>query len=286
MEQTLALTHLPADADGETVAAAIAAAGAVVIDELAPPALVGRILGELEPYLAATEAGPDEFSGLQTRRTGALVARSPASRELIAHPLVLDAVGRVLAHATTFQLHLTQMISIGPGEPAQPVHRDQWAYDFFGFPAGFEVQVSTMWAMSDFSDDNGATRVVVGSHRDADRMRFTEADTTGAAMRSGSVLLYLGSTYHGGGANRSDAARVGMNVDYNVGWLRQEENQYLAVPLEVARTLPEPMQRLIGYARGAYALGYVGDLRDPIEVLRPEAGRTGFGEGPAAPSRS
>jgi ectoine hydroxylase-related dioxygenase (phytanoyl-CoA dioxygenase family) len=276
--ETVELTHLPADADGETVAAAMAESGAVVIDELAPAALVARILEELDPYLAATEVGPDEFSGMRTRRTGSLIARSPASRDLIAHPLVLDAVGRVLAHATTFQLHLTQMISIGAGEPAQPVHRDQWAYDFFTFPTGFEVQVSTMWAMSDFTLENGATRVVPGSHRAADRERYTEADTVGAEMRAGSVVLYTGSTYHGGGANRSESVRIGMNVDYNVGWLRQEENQYLAVPLDVARTLPESMQRLIGYARGAYALGYVGDLRDPIELLRPEAARTGFGE--------
>jgi ectoine hydroxylase-related dioxygenase (phytanoyl-CoA dioxygenase family) len=284
--QTVELTHLPADTDAATVAAAMAESGAVVIDELAPPALVARILDELDPYLAATEVGPDEFSGMRTRRTGSLIARSPASRELIAHPLVLDAVGSVLAHATTFQLHLTQMISIGPGEPAQPVHRDQWAYDFFTFPAGFEVQVSTMWAMSDFTLENGATRVVPGSHRAADRERYSEADTVGAEMRSGSVVLYTGSLYHGGGANRSDSVRIGMNVDYNLGWLRQEENQYLAVPLEVARTLPEPMQRLIGYARGAYALGYVGDLRDPIELLRPAAARTGFGErsGSSSPS--
>ena len=94
-------------------------------------------------------------------------------------------------------------------------------------------------------------------------------------------MLYLGSAYHGGGANRSDAVRIGMNVDYNVGWLRQEENQYLAVPLEVARTLPESLQRLIGYARGAYALGYVGDLRDPIELLRPEAAAPASASDPA-----
>jgi ectoine hydroxylase-related dioxygenase (phytanoyl-CoA dioxygenase family) len=276
--ETVELTHLPADTDAATVAAAMAEAGAVVIDELAPRALVAQILEELDPFLAATETGPDEFSGMRTRRTGSLIARSPASRELIAHPLVLGAVETVLGHATTFQLHLTQMISIGPGEPAQPVHRDQWAYDFFTFPSGFEVQVSTMWAMSDFTLENGATRIVPGSHRAADRERYSRADTVGAEMRSGSVVLYTGSMYHGGGANRSDSVRIGMNVDYNVGWLRQEENQYLAVPIEVARTLPESMQRLIGYARGAYALGYVGDLRDPIELLRPEAARTGFGE--------
>jgi ectoine hydroxylase-related dioxygenase (phytanoyl-CoA dioxygenase family) len=277
VEQTLELTHVSADTDAETIAGVMAEAGTVVIDGLAPPALVARILDELDAYLAATEAGPDEFSGLNTRRTGALIARSPASRELIAHPLVLDVVGRVLAHATTFQLHLTQMISIGPGQPAQPVHRDQWAYDFFTFPTGFEVQVSTMWAMSDFTEENGATRVVPGSHRAPDRERYTDADTVGAEMRSGSVLLYTGSAYHGGGANRSDSVRVGMNVDYNLGWLRQEENQYLSVPLEVARELPEDIQRLMGYRQGAYALGYIDDSRDPIEVLRPgKGGRQSF----------
>jgi ectoine hydroxylase-related dioxygenase (phytanoyl-CoA dioxygenase family) len=277
VESTRSLTHVPATADGEAIAAVMADEGAVVIDELAPPELVARILDEVDPYLQATEVGPDEFSGHNTRRTGALIARAPAARDLIAHPLVLDAVGRVLAHATTFQLHLTQMISIGPGEPAQMPHRDQWAYDFFAFPTGFEVQVSTMWAMTEFTEENGATRVVPGSHRAADKLRISDDDTIGAAMPLGSVLLYTGSVYHGGGANRSDAVRIGMNVDYNVGWLRQEENQYLAVPIELARTLPESMQRLIGYARGAYALGYVGDMRDPIEVLRPEAGHTGFG---------
>ena len=89
-------------------------------------------------------------------------------------------------------------------------------------------------------------------------------------MTKGSVLLYTGAVYHGGGANRSDATRVGINITYNVSWLRQEENQYLSVPLEIARTLPVDLLRLMGYARGAYALGYVDDLRDPIAVVRPD----------------
>jgi ectoine hydroxylase-related dioxygenase (phytanoyl-CoA dioxygenase family) len=109
-------------------------------------------------------------------------------------------------------------------------------------------------------------------------LRPSVDDTIAAEMPKGSVLLYVGSLYHGGGANDSSAPRRGVNVGYTLSWLRQEENQYLAVPLEVARTLPESLQRLIGYARGAYALGYVGDLRDPIELLRPEAARTGFGD--------
>ena len=96
-------------------------------------------------------------------------------------------------------------------------------------------------------------------------------------MGTGSVLFYTGALYHGGGANRSDEVRYGLNLTYNLAWLRQEENQYLAVPLDVARTLPEPLLRLMGYARGAYALGYVDDLRDPLDVLLQRREAIGLG---------
>ena len=101
-------------------------------------------------------------------------------------------------------------------------------------------------------------------------------------MVRGSVLFYSGSVYHGGGANRSAATRIGLNITYNVAWLRQEENQYLSVPREVAETLPTDLLRLMGYDRGAYALGYIDDLRDPIEAVRPGTGSTGFGGGRVA----
>jgi ectoine hydroxylase-related dioxygenase (phytanoyl-CoA dioxygenase family) len=160
----------------------------------------------------------------------------------------------------------------------QTIHRDQWAFDFFPFPNGYEVQCNTIWAMSDFSAENGATRVIPGSHRYAERLKFVEEQTEPAEMSAGSVLFYTGSLYHGGGANRSQTVRRGLNLTYNLAWLRQEENQYLACPLEVARTLPEPLLRLMGYARGAYALGYVGDLRDPIELVKPDAATTALGD--------
>jgi ectoine hydroxylase-related dioxygenase (phytanoyl-CoA dioxygenase family) len=205
--------------------------------------------------------------GHRTRRTGGLVARSATCRDLVMHPLVLEAVGGVLGHATSFQLHLTQVIAIGPGEPAQMIHRDQWAFDFFPFPAGYEVQCNTIWAMTDFTEENGATRLVPGSHRLEDRREFQTSDTVPAEMPAGSVLLYTGALYHGAGANRSAGTRYGLNITYAVSWLRQEENQYLSVPGEIARTLPEPLLRLMGYARGAYSLGYVDDLRDPLDAL-------------------
>ena len=261
------IEHLPATAGGADVAAVLARDGCAVVDRLVPTALLDRARAELEPYIEATAFGSDDFAGRRTRRTGGLLARSATCRDVVMHPLVLDAVGKALAHATSFQLHLTQVIGIGPGEPGQQIHRDQWAFDFFPFPPGYEVQCNTIWAMTDFTAENGATRVIPGSHRLADRLQLTHADAEAAEMPAGSVLFYTGALYHGGGANRSNEVRYGLNLTYAVSWLRQEENQYLAVPPEVARGFPEPLLRLMGYARGAYALGYVDDLRDPLEVL-------------------
>ena len=217
-----------------------ARAGCVVVERLAPVEQLDRIEAELEPYLDATPAGGDEFTGHNTRRTGSLLARSPSFGALAAHPLVLGALDRVLGdHATSYQLHLTQVIEIGPGEPAQLVHRDQWAFDFFPFPAGFEVECHTMWAMSDFTEENGATRVIPGSHEWEDKLRPTVDETVPAEMPKGSVLFYLGSLYHGGGANRlGERAARASTSGYTLSWLRQEENQYLACPPEVARSCP------------------------------------------------
>lgn len=273
------IEHLSASATGAEAAAVLARDGAVVIDELVAPSVMDAVRGELASYLAATPFGPDEFSGRRTRRTGGLVARSATCRDLVMNPLVLDATRETLKDATSFQLHLTQVIAIGPGEPAQVIHRDQWAFDFFPFPRGYDVQCNTIWAMTDFSEENGATRVIPKSNHLDDGLRFEESDTIPAEMRKGSVLLYTGSLYHGGGANRSDDVRAGINITYVRSWLRQEENQYLAVPFEIARTLPVELLRLIGYARGAYALGYVDDLRDPIEVLKGSSvAGGGFGD--------
>jgi ectoine hydroxylase-related dioxygenase (phytanoyl-CoA dioxygenase family) len=165
------------------------------------------------------------------------------------------------------------------------IHRDQWAFDFFPFPTGYEVQCNTIWAMTDFTEENGATRLIPGSHRLEGRREFAQGDTDPAEMPAGSVLFYTGSLYHGAGANRSAAVRYGLNITYAVSWLRQEENQYLSVPADVARGLPDPLLRLIGYARGAYALGYVDDLRDPLDVLKGTASNVGLGDLRAAESR-
>lgn len=275
------IPRFTASSSSSDVVAALADQGCAVIERIVPEAKMLRAREELKPYLEATQIGPDEFSGFQTRRTGGLIGRSETCRELVMHNTVRDVVSGVLAHATSWQLHLTQVIAIGPGETGQTIHRDQWAFDFFPFPSGFEVQCNTIWAMNDFTEENGATRVIPGSNKYEDKLEFSAEQTEPAEMPAGSVLLYTGALYHGGGANRSNGVRYGLNITYALSWLRQEENQYLAVPHDVARTLDDDLLRVMGYQRGAYALGYVDDLRDPLEVLKGsghQSAPTGLGD--------
>jgi ectoine hydroxylase-related dioxygenase (phytanoyl-CoA dioxygenase family) len=285
------IERLPATTSPERVREALARDGCAVVERLVPAASMRAALEELAPWIEATATGRDDFAGRRTRRTGGLVARSPTCRTLIQHPLILAVTKQLLEGATSFQLHLTQLIAIGPGEPGQPIHRDQWAFDFFPFPKGYEVQCNTIWAMNDFTAENGATRVIPGSHLYEDKLQLEHEDCEAAEMPAGSVFVYTGAVYHGGGANRSDQTRYGLNLTYARSWLRQEENQYLSVPFELARELPDELLRLIGYQRGAYALGYVDDVRDPLEVLRgsrsadSDAGRLGDLERAAAQLR-
>ena len=276
----MGLVHVAPDTPADAIHEVLARDGALVIDDLAAGATLAAITDEMAPWVAATPPGSDDFAGRNTRRTGALVARSPASHRLVRHPLVLDVTGRLLHRARAFQLHLTQLISIGPGSPAQAVHRDQWAFDFFPFPADHHVQCNTIWAMTDFTEENGATRLIPGSQELPDSFEHGVDETVPAEMAAGSCLLYTGKVYHGGGENRSDTTRVGLNITYDVAWLRQEENQYLSVPRAVAEGLDDELLRLLGYRIGAYALGYIDDVRDPLEAIRGGGGAMSFGAAP------
>ena len=252
------------------MSAAVRSDGACIVERVASDELLDRFTAEMAPWTDRVAQGGEDFTGTKTRRAGALIARSSAARELVTNPLILDIVPKTFPKHTAFQLHLTQTIAIGPGETAQSIHRDQWAWDFFPFPAGFDVQCNTIWALTDFTEENGATRVVPGSNTWDDKLRIDPRDTVAATMSRGSVLIYSGSVYHGGGANKSASTRVGINITYCLGWLRQEENQYLACPPEIARTLDPELLKLMGYRHGAYALGYSDDLRDPLTaLLRP-----------------
>jgi len=271
---TPTIPRCSSDASPDDISSTLLEHGAVIVERLADDELCDRMFAEVQPWSAASPTGGDEFSGANTRRTGALLTRCPSSVAVVAHPLILDVVQRALwPKKTTFQLHLTQSIAIGPDSPAQMLHRDQWCYDFFPFPEDVVVEVSCIWAIHDFTADNGATRVIPGSHRLPHGVRVAERDAAVAEMPRGSVVMYLGSTFHGGGANVSNETRYGINVDYVLGWLRQEENQYLSYTLDEVRQMPERVQRLLGYEVGAYALGYIDGGRSPMELLDPARAR-------------
>jgi ectoine hydroxylase-related dioxygenase (phytanoyl-CoA dioxygenase family) len=270
----MSLIHLPNTTPPEELQACLSEHGYVIVDRLVSPDHMDLIAQELAPHLAATPFGPDSILGRRTQRTGALIARSPSARALVMDPTILAVTRRFLAHATTFQVHLTQVIAIHPGARAQTLHQDEVAWDMFPFPEDYHVQCNTLWAMSDYTEEMGATRVVPGSHRAGRSVEFEISQSLPAEMEKGSVLLYDGKVYHGGGENRSDRIRSAINLTYAVGWVRQEENQFLSCPPEVARTLPDDLLRLMGYQCGAFALGYVNAFEDPLTVLgRGEVGK-------------
>ena len=249
------LVTLAADAPVDDIVATLDRDGALVLRDAMPAALLEQVRAELWPYVDATAPGRDGFTGFRTTRTGAVVARSPACRELVLDPVVRALCDRVLLpNCERYQLHLGQVIRIMPGQGAQPIHRDRWVWG--ARLRGLEPQLNTIWALTPFTRANGATQVVPGSIAWPDDRTATPEEITWAEMDAGSVLVYTGTVFHGGGANTTDADRVGLNITYALGWLRQEENQYLSCPPEIARTLAAELQELLGYATGQYALGY------------------------------
>ena len=264
--------HLPPTATSAEVAAQIRENGFVIVDNLVSNEVMDRVAEELDEYIDLTPLGRDDFVGRLTRRTGSLIPRSVASRELIMHPLVLGATADLLHKATAYQLHLTQVISVLPGETHQPLHRDELAWDFFPFPQDYDVQCNTMWAMTDFTVENGATRIAPGSHLIEGKQTFEDDDPriVRAEMERGSMFFYSGKVYHGAAANKTESIRQGINITYCVGWVRQEENQYLSTPIEVARTLDDDLLKVMGYQMGGLAVGYIRDFEDPMRAIRDE----------------
>ncbi|MCV7251637.1 phytanoyl-CoA dioxygenase family protein [Mycobacterium hackensackense] len=271
------LNHVPATTSAADLADHLRRDGYVIVDDLVPDSLMDTISAELAPYLDATPMGYNAMIGRNTRRTGALIARSPACRTLIQDPTVLGVCKDFLGHASAFQLMLTQVISIEPGESDQALHRDQNAFDFYPFPDDYHVQCNTLWAMTDYTAEMGATRVVPGSQvGDKKPTDYADDECVQAEMSRGSVLLYSGKIVHSGAANRSDRVRRAININYCVGWVRQEENQFLSVPTEVARTLDDDLLKLIGYQEGAWAMGYFRDFEDPLRAIRGDEVAYGF----------
>jgi ectoine hydroxylase-related dioxygenase (phytanoyl-CoA dioxygenase family) len=269
-----ALQTLPPDASTEAIVAATQRDGACIIEGVLDGGLVARIKEEVASYMTQASLGRDDFTGRQTQRVGALVARSPLCRDVVMNAQILAAAGAFLKpFCSRIQLHLTQLICIRPGQGAQPLHRDRLAWGGY-LPTVVEPQFNTIWALTDFTAENGATRVVPGSQYWPAERKATDAEVVQAEMSLGSVLIYTGSVIHSGGENRSNAPRLGMNITYCLSWLRQEENQFLSCPPDIARTLAPELQELLGYTMANYALGYFSNPKEPgegkLDTLPPE----------------
>jgi ectoine hydroxylase-related dioxygenase (phytanoyl-CoA dioxygenase family) len=225
---------------------------------------VARARADLEAILTRTPHGRDDFEGRRTQRVYALFAKTRALDPLAVHPTVLEVLDRVLGH---YQLSAPAGIAIGPGETAQPLHPDDAIYPM---PRPHpELVVNVMWPLEDFTEANGATRIVPGSHRWVDEQPGPDAATVAIEMTAGTALLYLGSVWHGGGANHTDRMRLGVVLHYAAAWLRPVENHVLVVPPDTARSLPPRLQELLGYNIFPPFIGYV-DGRHPRKLLEAD----------------
>jgi ectoine hydroxylase-related dioxygenase (phytanoyl-CoA dioxygenase family) len=242
------------------VAAALARDGWVVLEGALTSEQVGDARRALQPLLDGTPFGANSFVGHRTRRVFGLPAKTRALDALLVHPAVLDAFDAVLgAHL----LSTTVAVEIHPGETAQTLHTDASAWPV---PHGAgQIVANAIWALDDFTEENGATRLVRASHL-VDAAPAPGGPVVVASMPAGSVLLYVGSLWHGGGPNRSDRARLGVIAGYVAAWLRQQETFTLTCPPAMARTMPERLQRLLGYGLYPPFVGHV-DGRDPGELL-------------------
>jgi ectoine hydroxylase-related dioxygenase (phytanoyl-CoA dioxygenase family) len=276
--------------DPDAIRAAIDTDGVAIVEGLLSPEVVARVNAEVEAAVAA--ADPTEpvfnpilqaFHGAQTKQVAGVAGISPTfAVEVMCHPLLLALADRILLPSCArYQLNIGHLLQRGPGADDQWLHRDEAVWS--DLPRGaMELQLASVIAFVDFTRENGATRVVPGSHRWSDRA-LSPAEQMGrpapapeqmavAEMPAGSAVVYTGGVIHGGGANTTGTARRGAHLSYCLGFLRTEENNYLAVPPDKAAKLPRRAQELLGYAvydsipRGGGYLGMV-RLQDPVELL-------------------
>jgi ectoine hydroxylase-related dioxygenase (phytanoyl-CoA dioxygenase family) len=249
----------------EKHACEIADVGFTIVPDAIEPRLVDALADALDRLERFFDVQPsaNSFEGARTVRIYNLLAFGEPFTRVPVHHDVLPIVERVLDPGCL--VSSLSSIAIDPGETAQPIHADD---QLIPLPKPHVPTVcNTMWALTDFTEANGATRVVPGSHlSDRNPDYGAPYDSIAAEMRRGSVLVWHGSLWHGGGANTTDTRRVGIAMNYCAGFIRQQENQQLGIPRELAATFPPRLRQLCGYGIYHGLIGHI-DKHDPAEML-------------------
>ncbi len=244
----------------------IAADGYTIVPDAIEADLVAELMAELERLEVVLGIVParNDFEGCQTVRIYNLLVHGATFERVPVHPNVLPLVERVLDAGCL--ISSLSSIAICAGETPQPIHADD---QLMPIPKPHPPTVcNTMWALTDFTEANGATRIIPGSHlADASPIYGQHYDSIPAEMTRGSVLVWHGSLWHGGGANTTAERRVGIAMNYCAGYIRQQENQQLGIPRSIAATFDERLQQLCGYGVYFGLIGHI-DKHDPIELLR------------------
>lgn len=269
------IERLSPSTGSEAIIAALERDGCVIVEGALSDAMVSDLNADLSQRIASTEPGisdptipgMEQFYGDHTVRLDGLPEKSKTFVDIMCEPRLLAAADHFLLPSCARYLFNTgQLIEIRPGATDQVLHRDEDAWLHFPHPRP-EIEVEALFALSDFSRENGGTRVAPGSHKWPRDRTATEADIVQAEMAAGSALIYLGSVFHGAGANRTETERRrAVFVGYVLGWLRTEENSFLTVPIKTAKRLPERVQQLLGY-EPHIAIGVV-DIGSPMKLLK------------------
>jgi len=259
-------TLSPADVAGHVDR--IAEQGYSIVEDAIEVELLDELTEELDRLEVALGIVPaaNDFEGSQTVRIYNLLVHGKPFERVPVHPNVLPVVEGVLDAGCL--ISSLSSIAICEGETAQPIHADDQLMPI-SKPHPPTV-CNTMWALTDFTEANGATRLMPGTHlADASPDYGAPYDSVPAKMRRGSVLVWHGSLWHGGGANTTEERRIGIAMNYCAGYIRQQENQQLGIPREVAADFEERLQQLCGYNVYYGLIGHI-DKHDPIELLQGE----------------
>ncbi|PZA11060.1 phytanoyl-CoA dioxygenase [Rhodopseudomonas palustris] len=245
--------------------------GYTVIEGAADSALVAALISAVERIERdhQLDCAKTSFEGFKTLRINNLLTYDEVFWDVPLHRNVLPIVEAVLDKECLLSSFCS--LVLGPGQEAQPIHEDT---QLIPLPRPhIPITLNAIWALSDFTTTNGATRVIPGGHKYATSPVYgQDYDAVTATMPAGSVMLFDSALWHGGGANTTQGRRFAFSCAYCWGWMRQQENLQLGIPREIAQRFPRRLQELCGYSVYKGQFGHI-DNHDPIELLGRERGK-------------